>query len=255
MATTPPRLKSGADDGRDPDYGVATPATPKHGPMFDPDCFSIRDRRKRVTAAGNQIQHTGTKTSQQDYQRESRANEAADETDIFNTADQRLRTRTRTISGPQPGAPMLTPRETPDARRRRRQHDRILETPKESPSLLEVDSEDEEDFLVLRRLQTESTAKTLTKPTARLLFPATTPVKASSLPSPEFHVYEDEESLIHDSKAKMQVFKDTKFTDDPFSESTSISSETPKKRTRWMSAGQPSAQEPPPSKKGMMFVL
>ncbi|KAK7203334.1 hypothetical protein BZA70DRAFT_283443 [Myxozyma melibiosi] len=254
MATTPPRFTSDAAD----DFGIATPATPKHGPKFDPDCYTIRDRRRKeqhAAAAAASGDHKPTELwttkdswqSKPDCADEAEAEELAAPTP--NSRGSRLRTRTRTISGPQPGAPMLTPRETPDARRQRRaqqhhQFEQALTTPKEVSSALEVDSEDEELFPTF---PTASKSKSATRSAARILFPTAT----SSKTTPSFKVYEDEEEILPQRSSKIPVFRDADVFDDPFNSSFVAS----KKRCRAIPDRQTESPDCLPSKKGMMFVF
>ncbi|KAK9235127.1 hypothetical protein V1525DRAFT_458823 [Lipomyces kononenkoae] len=204
---------------------VITPPTPRYGPMFDPDHYDLLDRRQQKQKQKQQRhgdQHTDRQRSQW---RRSSADAGVE--DDGETA--RSRTRTRTISGAQPGIQVVTPRETPYRRRRQGELD------------LAATEEGVEDEL-------SSTWKQKEKPVARVLFPST-PVQTATADEDvdgfgsgrtdanlKFRIYKDPEPEI-------DVCEDAE--DDPFLT-------RPANKRRYQSG---SLAGPDQSKKGMAFVF
>ncbi|KAK9490583.1 hypothetical protein V1508DRAFT_424408 [Lipomyces doorenjongii] len=214
MPRTPPRHSGSSTP-------VITPPTPRYGPMFDPDHYSLLDRRQQKQQQDDQHAH----------RQRHRRRGSTEDTGLDDEGATRSRTRTRTISGAQPGAQMVTPRETPY--RRRRQGEPDLATTEEV-----VEDESSND------------GRRKGKYVARVLFPSTPGQTAT-----EDDGLDEFEDIRMDRKLKFSIYKDPEpefdvyedAEDDPFVTRPG----TAKKRSRQpdLSAG------PDPSKKGMAFVF
>ncbi|KAK9323651.1 hypothetical protein V1517DRAFT_319977 [Lipomyces orientalis] len=236
MPTTPPRHVVAAASGTE----MVTPATPRYGPMFDPDHYALLDRRQQKKKRQQQSDQYAQRSRPQ---RRGSTEVGAD--DDAGTRS-RTRTRTRTISGAQPGVQMVTPRETP-YRRRRRQCDLDL-------AMTEEAVEDDPCGSGIGQ----------GKAVARVLFPSTpdqtTTAAADDDDEEEAPVVDygvDEFGSIRtDRKMQFSIYKDPttdggvfdEFADDPFVTGPGT---VAKKRSR---QSVPS-DWPDPSKKGMAFVF
>ncbi|KAK9476007.1 hypothetical protein V1514DRAFT_370025 [Lipomyces japonicus] len=138
MATTPTRTSSFDNDREDwtteTDGLLITPRTPRYGPKFDTDYHATLARRKqdfqhqqqRQRGMGSNIKSSDKSQGHIDdgqpkFEINHDQDNAGEQGWQPDPASSRARTRTRTISGTAAGAPMLTPRETPHARRKRAQ--------------------------------------------------------------------------------------------------------------------------------------
>ncbi|KAK9365578.1 hypothetical protein V1509DRAFT_632763 [Lipomyces kononenkoae] len=222
MPRTPPRQTTSGT-------GVITPPTPRYGPMFDPDHYELLDRRQqKQKQKQTQQQHSDQHIQRQRPQRKGTSEDAGPDDD---GTTRRSRTRTRTISGAQPGAQMVTPRETPYRRRRQGDLD------------LAVTEEGVEDEL-------SSTWKQKAKPVARVLFPST-PIETTS--STVDDGVDGFGSGRRNTNLKFQIYKDPEpefekcvdAEDDPFLT-------RPGSKRRHLSG---SLAGPDQSKKGMAFVF
>ncbi|KAK9374649.1 uncharacterized protein V1513DRAFT_445552 [Lipomyces chichibuensis] len=211
MPRTPPRHTGSSSP-------LITPPTPRYGPMFDPDRYTLLDRRQQKQQEGDQHAH----------RQRPRRRGSTEDTGLDEECATRSRTRTRTISGAQPGVQMVTPRETPY--RRRRQGEPDLATTEEG---------------VEDGLSNDGSRKG--KYVARVLFPST-PAQTAT----EDDGLDEFGGMRMDSKLKFSIYKDPgpdfevyeDAEDDPFV-------------TRPGTAKKRSLQDvrPDPSKKGMAFVF
>ncbi|KAK9242665.1 hypothetical protein V1506DRAFT_546878 [Lipomyces tetrasporus] len=219
MPTTPPR-HSLAGSGTE----MVTPATPRYGPMFDPDHYALLDRRQQ-----KKQQQSDQHAQRSRPQRRGSTEDAAAGPDADAGTRSRTRTRTRTISGAQPGVQMVTPRETPYRRRRRQQCDLDLAMTEEV---------------------VEETGQG--KAVARVLFPSTPGTTTTTVVDDGVDEFG---SIRTDRKTAFSIYKDPttdagvfdEYADDPFVTRPG----TAKKRSRQSVA----SEWPDPSKKGMAFVF
>ncbi|KAK9313404.1 hypothetical protein V1524DRAFT_455613 [Lipomyces starkeyi] len=218
MSRTPPRHTGSSTP-------VITPPTPRYGPMFDPDHYTLLDRRQQKQ---QQKQEQG---DQRAHRQRPRRRGSTEDTGLDDEGATRSRTRTRTISGAQPGAQMVTPRETPYRRRRQGE-----------PDLATTEEGVEDEF--------SNGGWRKGKYVARVLFPST-PAQTAT----EDDGLDEFGGMRMDGKLKFSIYKDPEpnfdvyedAEDDPFVTRPC----TAKKRSR-----QPDPfAGPDPSKKGMAFVF
>ncbi|KAK9446631.1 uncharacterized protein V1518DRAFT_458092 [Limtongia smithiae] len=227
MPSTPPRTPRYNGDH------FATPTTPRYGPRFEPDAWDARRRRTATTTSSVTSNSSPGTTPRRRYHggftddkytlSDAYTDTSPDTTPLSPTS--RDRTRTRTISGAQPGAPMLTPRETPGRRRTVKgvvDENRAVEE-EETDHDFEDDEEDDEDEGAEDGDYDALLAATMSTPRkgiSRVLFPTS----ERHTTTPGFTVYDDTST-----REKLAIFRDAARRAQSI-DSTQIA--TPKKRSR-----------------------
>ncbi|KAK9456140.1 hypothetical protein V1511DRAFT_496657 [Dipodascopsis uninucleata] len=250
--------------------GVITPATPRYGPMFDPDCYTIIKRRKasnksndikakkKISATnetgqsiseaqkGNSRQVLVLQDDELRQAHDKKKLDIEDKKDDSNSAAEepegRSRTRTRTISGAVPGIQMLTPRETPQTRRSKNLDDSMFDTDLLSQSGIRSSN-------VQRVLFPQASDKLRM---GQFVFPE--PDGSSrrySSNGSKIQVYREISDSEEDQESNVPVLSTPSYSDneDPFVSNSERYSKQP--RSKCASESLQSA----PSKKGMMFVF